>query len=248
VSFTTGGGRRKIKVLSVLPTIMRISTSFLAFSVTLAMMELSNAVEPIKPTSFSTPVLISQTIPGLRSDTFKKVAFGHLVQEYEFSNAPVYRQGYPLYRYFISLLKDRAARISKEELKLLDDQGNLCLGESAEMKTLEQGIDDNLVKFTYSLSIDHGWAMTWPTKIDGTINLQNPKTKSFAVTTRAQYCSPIVAGTKCTQIETTVKAAMVEIVQDWKPKVTTKPTRPKTEPKPPSKLTKGGCNAGSHTD
>jgi len=133
----------------------------------------------------------------------------------------VYRQGYPLYRYFISLLKDRAARISKEELKLLDGEGNLCLGESAEMKMLDQEIDDNLVKFTYSLSIDHGSGMTWPTKIDGTINLQDPITKFFAVTTRAQYCLPIVAGTKCTQIECTVKAAMAE--KDWKPKVTTQP-------------------------
>ena len=224
---------------------MRITAAFLAFTVTLLMMELSNAVKPIKPTSFQTPVLISQTKAGLRSETFKKIAFGHLVQEYEFSNAPVYRQGYPLYRYFIALRKDRAARISKEELKLLDDQGNLCLGESAGMKMLEEGIDDNLVKFTYSLPNDDGWVMAWPTKIDGTINMQDPNTKFFAVTTRAQYCQPIVAGTTCTQIETTVKAALVEIVQDWEPNVTTKP---KTEPEPTSKPAKGGCNAGSQTD
>ena len=227
---------------------MRIITAFLAFSIPLVMMELSNAVKPIKPTSFSTPVLISQTILVLRSNTFKKVVFGHLVQDYEYSNAPVDRHGYALYREFIALRNDRAARISKEELKLLDDEGNLCLGESSEMKMLEEGIDDNLEKFTYSLSIDHGWGMTWPTKIDGTIDLKDPNTKFFAVTTRAQYWSPIVAATNCTQIETTVKAAMVEIVQDWKPKVTTQPTPPKTQPKPTSKPTKGGCQAESQTD
>ena len=217
---------------------MRITTAVLAFSI-IVMMELSNAEGPIQPTSFRSPVILSQTVQGLRSDTFKKVAFGKLLQKYESSNAPVYRQGYPLYRYYIALRKDRAARISKEELKLLDDKGNLCLGQSSEMKTLEQGIDGKLVKYTYSLSIDHGFAMTWPTKIDGTINIQDPNTKYFGVTTRAQYCAPIVAGTKCTQIETTVEATVVEIVQDWKPKVTTKPT---------TKPTKGGCNAGSQTD
>ena len=228
---------------------MRITTAFLAFSITLVMMKsVSNAVKPIKPTSFRTPVLISQTIPGLRSDTFKKVAFGNRSQEYEFSNAPVYRRGYPLYRFYIHLRKDRAARISKEKETLLDDEGHLCLGESAQMQMLEQGIDGNLVKFTYSLSLNNEWTMTWPTKIDKTIHLQDPDTEYFDVTTRAQYSSPIVAGTKCTQIETTVKAAMVEIVQDWETKVTTKPTRPKTEPEPTSKPTKGGCNAGSQTD
>ena len=115
------------------------------------------------------------------------------------------------------------------------------------MKMLEEGIDDNLVKFTYSLSIDHGWEMTWPTKIDGTIDVSDPSIKFLAVTTRAQYCSLIVAATNCTQIETTVQAAMVEIVHDWKPNVTTQPTQPKTQPKPTSKPTKGGCKAGSQT-
>jgi len=224
---------------------MRITTAFLAFSITLVMMELSNAEGPIQPTSFESPVIISQTTQGLRSNTYKKFAFGKLTLQYDLDTAPVYRQGYPLYRYYIALRADRAARIIKEELKLLDDKGKLCLTKSSEKKTLEKGIDGKLVKYTYSLSVNHGMGMTWPTKIDGTINLQDPNTKYFGVTVRAKYCSPIVADTTCTQIEATVEAAVVAIVKDLKPKVTTKPPRPtpKAEPK-----TKGGCNAGSQTD
>lgn len=230
----------------VLPTTMRTTTALVAFSITLVMVELSDAVRPIKPTSFRTPVTRSQTKAGLRSSTFKKVVFGHRVKQYEFSNAPVYRQGYPLYRYYIAFRKDRAARISYEDEKLLDDEGNLCLGESAEMQMLEEGIDDDLVKFTYSLSIDNGWAMTWPTKIDKTISLQDENSEYFAVTTRARYYVPLAAGTNCTQIETTVKAALVEI--QAKPKVTTKQT-PNSESKPTTKPTKANnCNAGSLTD
>ena len=240
--------RKKKKVrlnYSVLPTKMRITTAFLAFSITLVMMELSNAEGPIQPASFQSPVIISQTTQGLRSNTYKKFAFGKLTLQYDLDTAPVYRQGYPLYRYYIALRADRAARISKEELKLLNDEGKLCLGNSPEMKTLEKGIDDKLVKYTYSFSVNHGMRMTWPTKIDGTIYLRDPNTKYFGVTVRAKYSSPIVAGTTCTQIEATVEAAVVEMVKDLKPKVTTKPTRPTTKTTP---TTKGGCNAGSQTD
>lgn len=225
---------------------MRITAAFLAFSITLVMLEFSNAEGPIQPASFQSPVIISQTTQGLRSDTYKKFAFGKLTLQYDLGTAPVYRQGYPLYRYYIALRADRAARIIKEELKLLDDKGKLCLRKLSEKKTLEKGIDDKLVKYTYSLSVDHGMKMTWPTKIDGTINLQDPNTKYFGVTVRAKYCSPIVEGTTCTQIEATVEAAVVPIVKDLKPKVTTtQAPRPTTKPKP---TTKGGCNAGSQTD
>lgn len=224
---------------------MRITTAFLAFSITLVMMELSNAEGPIQPTSFQSPVIISQTKQGLRSNTYKKFAFGKLTLQYDLGNAPVYRQGYPLYRYYIALRADRAARIIKEQLKLLDDKGKLCLTKSSEKKTLEKGIDRKLVKYTYSLSVNHGMRMTWPTKIDGTINLQDPNSKSFAVTVRAKYCSPIVADTTCTQIEATVEAALVAIVKDLKPKVTAKPPRPTPKAEPTAK---GGFNAGSQTD
>ena len=211
---------------------MRITTAFLAFSITLVMMELSNARKPIKPKSFRTSVILSQTVEGLRSGTYQEAASGKQTQEYEYSDAPVYRKGYPLYRCYVALREDRAARISKEEEKLLDDKGNLCLGESSEKTTLEKGIDENLVKFTYTLQFNHGTRMTFTIKPDQTVDLQDPDTKYFLVTTRAQYNSSIVAGTTCTQIETTVEAAMVRIVSDQKPKVTTKPPGPNEGPKP----------------
>lgn len=107
--------------------------------------------------------------------------------------------------------------------------------ESSTMKLPEQGIDDNFVTFTFLLSIGHGWGMTLPTKIDKTINLQDPYIKFFGVTTRA-ICS--ISFTDCSRNKvycrlklTTVKAAMVETVQDWKSTVTNKTTRLKTEPK-----------------
>ena len=217
---------------SVLQTTMRITTAFLAFSITLVMMEFSNARKPLESESFRTSVILSQTKEGLRSDTYQEAASGKRTQEYEYSDAPVYRNGYPLYRCYVALREDRAARISKEEEKLLDDKGNLCLGESSEMKTLEKGIDENLVKYTDTLQFDNGERMTFTIKPDQTVDLQDPDTKTFVVTIRAQYGSPIVAGTTCTQIETTVEAAMVKIVSDQKPKVTTKPAGPNEGPKP----------------
>ena len=220
---------------SVLQTTMRITTAFLAFSITLVMMEFSNARKPIEPKSFRTSVILSQTKEGLRSDTNQEVASGKRTQEYEYSDAPVYRNGYPLYRCYVALREDRAARISKEEEKLLDDEGNLCLGESSEKKTLEKGIDENLVQYTDTLQFNNGRRTTFAIKPDQTVDLQDPDTKKFVVTIRAQYSSPIVAGTTCTQIESTVEATMLKILPDQKPKETTTQTQANTE----SKLTRG---------
>ena len=84
---------------------------------------------------------------------FKKVVVAYLVRRYAFSNAPVYRSGYPLYRCYVAIPKDRSVRLSRDEEKLLDDQGeSVCLGEYAGNRTLEEGIDENLVELNTTVT------------------------------------------------------------------------------------------------
>ena len=78
---------------------------------------------PFKATSARSPVIVSQTKLGSRSSAFNKFVFAHAVHRYEFSSAPVCRQGYPMYRSYVSIPGERE--------RLLDDKGNLCLDTSA---------------------------------------------------------------------------------------------------------------------
>lgn len=172
--------------------------------------------------SWNSPVSVSETQLGLVASTHIKAVSGHLVNNYTLSNAPVYRQGFPLYRFFISFRNDKAARISYEEEKLLDDGGNLCLGESAEKETLQQGMDGNLMKFTYTSQVDGGFAMTFPTNIDGKFDIQDNKTQTFQLTVLAGYNISIVAGTTCKKVEMTAHGTMVTLFQT-NPNVTSQP-------------------------
>jgi len=47
-------------------------------------------------------------------------------------------------------------RLSHNEEKLLDDQGELCLGELARNRTLEEGIDKNLVELNTTVKYNAG--------------------------------------------------------------------------------------------
>lgn len=164
---------------------------------------------PIKATTVRSPVIVSQTKQGLRSSTFTKVVVGYLVLRYTLSNAPVYRQGYPMYRSYAKVPEDRAVRITSEEQTLKDDQGNLCLGQSSNNQTLRDGIDDNLtdlkttVKYTRETKVYHG--------VDKTILLEDVKDNDFEITTTAQYNTPIVEGTTCTRLEKKVEGTMVQL-------------------------------------
>ena len=86
--------------------------------------------------SWDSPVSVSETQLGSVAGTHIKAVSGHLVNNYTLSNASVYREGYPLYRYYIAFRKDKAARISYEEEKLMDERRNLCLEDAPEKKTL----------------------------------------------------------------------------------------------------------------
>ena len=83
---------------------------------------------PIKATTVRSSVIRSQTKLGSRSDAFKKVVAGYVVYPYALSEAPVYRDGYPMYGNYLAIRKKRAVRIIYKASKLLDALGNLCLG------------------------------------------------------------------------------------------------------------------------
>lgn len=136
-----------------------------------------------------------------------------------------------MYRYYIAFRKDKAARISYEEEKLLDAGGSLCQGETPVEKTLQQGIDGNLIKFIYTFRHNGGFSMTFPTKIDGKFDMQDNKTQTFELTVLASYNISIVAGTTCKQVGMTVHGTMVTLYQT-NPNVTSQPptTGNHTEP------------------
>ena len=168
---------------------------------------------PIKATTVRSPVIRSQTKQGLRSSTFTKVVVGYLVLRYTLNNAPVYRQGYPMYRSYANLPEDRAVRITYEEQKLLDDQGDLCLAESWTSQTLREGIDDNLIDLKTTVN----YKSTGETKeyhgVDNTISLEDIKDQDFEITTAARYNTSIVTGTTCTGLEEKVEGTMVQLYE-----------------------------------
>lgn len=166
---------------------------------------------PIKPKTVRSPVIVSQTRQGSRSSMFKRVVVGYLVYRYGLSSAPVYRHGYPMYRSYVAIPKDRAVRLSYEEEKLLDAQGNLCLGKSSENKPLRQEIDDNLVELNTTIKYKNTGKTVKLHGIDNTVSLEDIKGQDFEVTCSARYDTTLVEGTNCTQIEKKVVGTMVEM-------------------------------------
>jgi len=131
-------------------------------------------------------VIVKQTRLGSRPGIFKKVVAAYLVRRYALSNAPVYRSGYPLYRSYVAIPRNRAVRLSHDEEKLLDDQGELCLGELAGNRTLEEGIGENLVELNTTVKYNDG-TMVKQQGIDKTISLEDIKDQDFEITTLARY-------------------------------------------------------------
>ena len=58
---------------------------------------------PIKPITFSTPVIKSQAKRGSRTKLFTKAAAGYLVTKYALSKAPVYYEEFPLSERYVSI-------------------------------------------------------------------------------------------------------------------------------------------------
>ena len=166
---------------------------------------------PIKATTVRSPVIVSQTKLGSRSSTFTKVVVGYVFYRYAFSNAPVYRHGYPMYRSYVSIPEKRAVRVTFEEESLLDNAGQRCRGNSATPQTLREGIDKNLVELTTTVK----YKKTGEIKkyYNDTISLEDINEQDFEVTTRARYNTTIVEGTSCTQVEKKVEGTMVTLYE-----------------------------------
>ena len=171
---------------------------------------------PIKPVKFCTPVIKSQTIRGSRTKLFTRVASGYLVMRYALNEAPVYREGFPVYKNYVSLPEERAVRISSERVRLLDANGNLCLGYSSIPRTLRDGLEKNLVELKTTVIYKKNPKNVYTTILYGvnnTISLEDIKDKNFTVTSLARYNVTVLRDTDCTQVEKQINGTMIEMYE-----------------------------------
>ena len=174
---------------------------------------------PIKPVRFCTPVIKSQTIRGSRTKPaklFTRVASGYLVMRYALNKAPVYREGFPVYKNYVSIPEERAVRISSERVSLLDANGNLCLGYSSLPRTLKDGLEKNLVELKTTVIYKKNPENVYTTILYGvnnTISLEDIKEKNFTVTILARYNVTVLRDTDCTQVEKQINGTMIEMYE-----------------------------------
>ena len=174
---------------------------------------------PIKPVRFCTPVIKSQTIRGSRTKPaklFTRVASGYLVMRYALNKAPVYREGFPVYKNYVSIPEERAVRISSERVSLLDANGNLCLGYSSIPRTLKEGLEKNLVELKTTVMYETNPENVYITILYGvnnTISLEDIKGKNFTVTILTRYNVTVLRDTDCTQVEKQINGTMIEMYE-----------------------------------
>lgn len=170
---------------------------------------------PIPATSKRSPVIVTQTTKGLRTNTFTKVFFGYMVVRYTLGNAKVYRYGYPMYRSYVIIPKDRAVRLTSEESKLMDADGNLCVNETkkGKMQNLREGIDEYLLELNTTIMYKKTGGVLRRTGINQTVSLKDIKDEDFVLMSNARYSITIVNGTNCTQLEKKVEGTMVIMYQ-----------------------------------
>ena len=171
---------------------------------------------PIKPVKFCSPVIKSQTIRGSRTKLFTRVASGYLVMRYALNKAPVYREGFPVYKNYVSIPEERAVRISSERVSLLDANGNLCLGYSSIPRTLKDGLEKNLVELKTTVVYKTNSEKIYITILYGvnnTISLEDIKEKNFTVTILTRYNITVLRDTDCTQVEKQINGTMIEMYE-----------------------------------
>ena len=171
---------------------------------------------PVQPVKFCTPVIKSQTIRGSRTKLFTRVASGYLVMRYALNKAPVYREGFPVYKNYVSIPEERAVRISSERVSLLDANGNLCLGYSSIPRTLKDGLERNLVEpkttVVYKTNSEKVY-ITILYGVNNTISLEDIKEKNFTVTILTRYNVTVLRDTDCTQVEKQINGTMIEMYE-----------------------------------
>lgn len=170
---------------------------------------------PIKATSVHSPVIATQARKGSRSSTFTKVFVGYMIARYALSGAPVYKYGYPMYRSYVTIPENRAVRLTYEERKLLDADGNLCVNETRKEanQTLLEGIDEHLVELNTTIVYKKTGEIKRFEGINKTVSLEDIKEEEFTLVSNARYNMTIVNGTNCTQIEKKVEGTMVVMYQ-----------------------------------
>ena len=168
---------------------------------------------PIKPVKFCTPVIKSQTIRGSRTKLFTRVASGYLVMRYALNKAPVYREGFPVYKNYVSIPEERAVRISSERVSLLDANGNLCLGYSSIPRTLKDGLDKNLVELKTTVIYKTIPEEVYIYDVNNTISLEDIKEKNFTVTILTRYNVTVLRDTDCTQVEKQFNGTMIQMYE-----------------------------------
>ena len=168
---------------------------------------------PIKAKSARSPVIVRQTRIGSRSQLFTGVVAGYFLHRYLLSNAPVYRVGFPVYGSYVKVPTNRAVRLSSEEERLLDTNGDFCLGKSSQKRSLRRGIDGNLVELYTTLTYKARGNKTEFYGVNHTVSLEDIKEKGFVVTTRARYNVIRVDDSRCTQVEKKVEGTMVQMYE-----------------------------------
>ena len=174
---------------------------------------------PIKPVKFCTPVIKSQTICGSRTKLFTRVLAVYLVTRYTLNKAPVYREGFPVNGRYVSIPKERAVRISSERVSLLNSDGNLCVKNSPVPRSLNDGIEKNLLELkTTVIYKTNPEKVTRLYGVHHIVSLEDIKGKTFTVTIRARYNVSVVKDTDvtptdCTQVEKQVSGTMVDLYE-----------------------------------
>ena len=174
---------------------------------------------PIKPVKFCTPVIKSQTICGSRTKLFTRVLAVYLVTRYTLNKAPVYREGFPVNGRYVSIPKERAIRISSERVSLLNPDGNLCVKNSSVPRSLNDGIEKNLLELkTTVIYKTNSEKVTRLYGVHHIVSLEDIKGKTFTVTIRARYNVSVVKDTDvtptdCTQVEKQVSGTMVDLYE-----------------------------------
>ena len=172
---------------------------------------------PVKPVKFCTPVIKSQTICGSRTKLFTRVAAGYLVTRYALNKAPVYREGFPVNGRYVSSPKERAVRISSERVSLLNSDGNLCVKNSSVPRSLNDGIEKNLLELkTTVIYKTNPEKVTRLYGVNDIVSLEDIKGKTFTVAIRARYNVTVVKDTDVTdytQVEKQVNGTMIDLYE-----------------------------------
>ena len=132
------------------------------------------------------------------------------------NKAPVYREGFPVYKNYESIPEERAVRISSERVSLLDANGNLCLGYSSIPRTLKDGLEKNLVELKTTVMYETNPENVYITILYGvnnTISLEDIKEKNFTVTILTRYNVTVLRDTDCTQVEKQINGTMIEMYE-----------------------------------